>query len=124
MKPFHQLTLFEQTPSVASGESVMLSVERNKGEGNAILISNRIHFEGQTKWVLEQLLTGRKISGTIARDEFNIMDLRARIYTIKKNGIEVLHNSIEGAKGMREYYLSPEEIKRVKQMQGEEGGEG
>ena len=93
------LTLFDQP-------EISLSVPRNINGGQESLDKHRNHFEGQTKWVYEQMLTGRKISGLIAFNEFGIQDVRARIYTLKKSGIEIKSNTIKGANGAKEYYLN------------------
>lgn len=73
-----------------------------------------IRYMGQTEWVLGELLSGRKISSRIARDEFGIEDVRARIHSIRKMGINVLHEAIPGTNGSRQWFLSGDEIERVK----------
>ena len=95
---------------------VHYSVRRNANGGQNNLDAERPHFEGQAKWVLDQLLLGRRINGRIAREEREIFDLRARVYTLRKSHIDVRSEAIPGAKGMKDFYLEPQEIERVKNL--------
>lgn len=89
------------------------SIPHNRNGNQNALNTHRNHFEGQTKWVLEYLLTGKAITSVIA---FNagIMDVRARCYTLSKAGVKIEKEVMPGTNGSKRFYLMPEEIERVK----------
>lgn len=95
------------------------SVPYNKGvENQAILSDNRLHFEGQAKYVLDQLIKGRTITGVMAMQEFYIQDLRARIYSLKKAGLQISKGKVEGGHGAKTFFCTPEQIRFNKEKLG------
>jgi hypothetical protein len=62
-----------------------------------------IKFGSQTHWVLEQLQKGRRLTSVIASQERSIVDLRARVFTLRKMGYDVKGEYAES--GMKEFYL-------------------
>ena len=103
---------YQQSLFDASVNEPSLTIAYNKNKGNqALLNENRPHFSGQTKWILDQLLSGRKISGLIAAKEFNIQDVRARIYTLKKVlDLNISEEKIIGGHGAKNWHMTAEDI--------------
>ena len=102
-----QRSLFE---NFANDPSLTVSYNQHK-DNQSILNENRPHFSGQTKWILDQLLSGRKISGLIAAKEFNIQDVRARIYTLKKVlDLNISEEKIIGGHGAKNWYMTNADI--------------
>lgn len=92
------------------------TVEYNRHPGNQeILDANRLHFSRQAKWVFEQLMAGRTIDGRIAYQEYDILDLRARIFSIKKVlkplNIEPQFHLLSNR--LKLWYFTPEQIKEI-----------
>lgn len=91
---------------------VSLTVNNNRFAGNQeILDSNREHFHSQTEWVLEQLMNGRDITWIMALREFNIQDVRARLYTLRKKGFLMSEKKIEKGRGAKAVFMTQAQIK-------------
>lgn len=93
------------------------TVPSNSGAGNQkILDDNRLHFSKQARWALIKMMSGESVSGFIAWKEFNIQDLRARIYGLKSKGIEVSERKIENGNGAKEWFMTEDQINKNKQI--------
>ena len=76
----------------------------------------KIHFSSQDQWTLAQLIAGRVVNSDMAKEEYKIKDLRARIHSLKKMQIDIRFRVIPNSNGCREYYLTEEEIQRLLRM--------
>lgn len=100
----NQPTLFDQD----------LTIPYNQFKGNqAILDSNREHFAGQTLLVFNELMKGGKVSSLWAVKQ-GIIDVRARIFTLRKKGVEVTEAKIVGGHGSKCWSMSPEQVEANK----------
>lgn len=87
----------------------------NQHEGNqAILDENREHFSGQAKWVLEQLLVGRVLTGLIASREYGIQDIRPRIAKLIAMGYPIQKGKVPGGHGAKTFYMTPDDREKNK----------
>lgn len=83
----------------------------NKNGGQKNINENRLHFSGQALVVLNTLLSGESVSSEwgIAQNP-RIYDVRARVFALKSKGIQISEDKIEGGKGAKKWYCTPEQI--------------
>lgn len=88
-----------------------ISVPFNRHRGNQeILNSNREHFSGQAKVCLDLLLKGETVTSK-KMIAYDMIDTRARIFTLKSKGIQITEKKILKGNGAKEWSMSPEQIK-------------
>ncbi len=97
-----QLTIFD-----SPGLQPTLTIAHNKHAGNdEILQENRNHFEGQAKKVLEHLLNGERVTSERMYELYKIVDVRARIFSLKKAGYAIIAVRIPNGRGAKEWSLN------------------
>jgi hypothetical protein len=82
--------------------------KHNTADNTMHAVKYQEHFASQAQWVCAQLLMGRRLTGRIAREEYHIEDVRARMHTLKKMGIQFSSARITG--GCKEYFMTEEQI--------------
>jgi Helix-turn-helix domain len=83
---------------------------QNNAQSQKQLEDSLGHFNKQCSIVLKHLLTGQKLSGMQAITYYKIIDIRPRIATLKKSGILISEQKIQGAHGAKEWFMSETEI--------------
>ncbi len=111
----HALSFPDSAPQKV-GRMVLHKVENNK-ESQKHLEENEIRFTEQCLKVLKLLVQGHRLTVKSAMVDYNINSLPRRIKDLKENGI-VISDFWTGGTHMgnkvKEYYLEPSEIQRVK----------
>lgn len=93
-----------------------LTVPHNRHEGNdAILQENRSHLSGQAKLCLDLLMQGQEVS-SLKMLQYGILDIRARLYSLRKLGYLITEAKIPGGRGAKVWYLTPNQIETNKQL--------
>lgn len=88
-----------------------ISVPFNRHSGNQqILNENREHFSGQAKVCLDLLMNGETVTSKKML-VYDIIDTRARIYTLKSKGIQITEKKILKGNGAKEWSMSPDQVK-------------
>ena len=90
------------------------TVTHNQNAGNnQILEENRQHFNGQAKIVFDLLMQGEEVT-SVKMLSYQILDLRARIFSIQKRlGIDIPERKIPGGHGQKAWKLTEEQIKSL-----------
>lgn len=92
-----QLTIFDTKP--------ILTVEHNRHGQDESYQENRQHYSNQTEIVLAHLDNGEWVSSKSMFELHQIMDCRARIYSLKKAGYKIVEEKIKGGKGSKLWRL-------------------
>ena len=93
-----------------------LTVPHNQHEGNdAILQENRAHLSGQAKLCLDLLMKGEEVS-SLKMLQYGILDVRARLYTLRKFGYQITEAKIPGGRGAKLWFCTPYQIETNKTL--------
>jgi hypothetical protein len=85
---------------------------QNNPESQMQVVHHAIKFGSQVHWVLEQLQAGRRLTSVIASQERQIVDLRARVFTLRRKlNIDVKDVTLEN--GMKEFYIEKGKTRQV-----------
>ena len=102
------------TPDLFSQD---FTVPFNQHKGNQTLLSeNRKHFSGQAKIILNLLLSGRSVSSHEMFAKYNIVDVRARIFSLRKKGYAITDCKIPFGNGAKEWKMTEENINLTKNI--------
>ncbi len=108
-----QLSIFNQPPSLVPQGDLNIHDRENNSESQQILDDNKEHFSDQCLTMLKALVRGEVLTSQICDRKYDIGDGRARKRDLKGNGIAIIDSLQKGR--FKEFYLMPEEIKRVKE---------
>ena len=83
--------------------SNITSQSQNNRESSQILEANLPKFNGQCKTVYDYLISGARLTVGEAYNNLHIGDLRARVHSLRRAGIDVKDELIDGR--FKQYYL-------------------
>ena len=92
------------------------TIPNNQHRGNQTLLDeNREHFSGQALKVFTELMKGGKVSSKWAWEQ-GIVDLRARVFSLRKKGVLISEGKIEGGHGAKVWWCSESDIQENKKL--------